>query len=286
MEKQFLKNNTPNQFPPGGSSLGTKDFGVLYVIDDNPGYEKMLEVSIQSLDDFHPDWPRQVVRIPLPREPFRDRLRRMGPIWKWRQRYNRLGQDKRFYRAKAMAAINSPFENTLFLDVDTVIRKPLDTMRKKALQCDALFTGLPWKHYPPIEADLPREIPYVMSGVFFYNQQYAGLCRPYLERFAHRLHEQVNGVTIGDQFVFSLVCTMESRRLNIQFDPHLQVDVVNARQHLGANDLKMIGKCLDLSWEAIDRFFVFHYNEYKPQYLQQIKKHWGYPQNHVKGDEN
>jgi len=271
-----MKYSESDKIQPDGLAEN-QDFGVLYVVDDNPGYEKMLEVSMQSIDDFHPDWPRKVIRIPLPKASFSERLRRSGAFWTWRQRYNRLGQDKRFYKAKAASVINSPFRTTLFLDVDTVIRKPLDVMREKALHCDALFTGLPWKKYPGIAADLPREIPYVMSGVFFYNRRYADLCRPYFDRFADRLHERVNGMTIGDQFVFSLVCTMESHRLNIQFEPNLQMDVVNARQHFETDHLPMKGKCIDLSWAALDPFFVFHYNEYKPQYLDQIKQCWGYP---------
>ena len=50
---------------------------------------------------------------------------------------------------------------------------------------------------------------------------------------------------------------------------------MNTSQHFRTEDYPKVGEYLDLRWERLNEFHVFHYNEYKPQYMAQIRDVWG-----------
>lgn len=248
-------------------------FGVLYLVDRNPCFQQMLQVSRASLRRVHPDWPVHVVEVPSPPVgPLRALYRRVT-WWKRARRATRAGQDVRVLAAKAEAWLQSPFEHTLFLDADTVILRSLDAMRTRAQSADVLACPLPWKQYRALEPWQPPQFPYLMSGVVFYNRRFAEAYRATLRR----IRTPVADLPTGDQFVFSLACALAPPSLRVQREPSLQFDVINMREHAGGEALPMMDDDLDLRWPGLERFHVFHYNDRKPQYLHRIRAVWGLP---------
>ena len=247
------------------------EFGVIYFVDDNPKFLQMLDLSIQSLKRFHPDWPVEVIRCPSFPVPLWKKLYRALSFWKWQRRRERAHQDARVIGAKAEAMLKTPFRTTLYLDVDTIILKPLDALRRQAEQCDVLATQLSWKHFDGLEDWQPKRFPMFMAGLCFYSDRFVETYRSYVERLgpiAWRL-------PCMDQFIFSLACEMEGENLDIQLAPTLQFDVINAAQHFGRDDYPRLGEFVDLRTELLEPFHIFHYNEYKPHYLRQIAEVWG-----------
>ncbi len=246
------------------------DFGVLYLVDQNPHFLRMLDVSLQSLRRFHPDWPVEIRRLESLPVPFWKRLYRRVSFWKIDKRRARGFQDTRIIGRKAQAMAATPFRHTLFLDADTVVMKPLDDLRRRAQGADVLVTALPWKSYSGVEDWQPKSFPYLCSGVVFYSRRFAEEYRPYVERLAPR----VESLPTLDQYVFSLACHLESSRLKILLEPSLQIDVINLDQHLEERECPRHGGIVDLSCESLQDFHVFHYNEDKDRYLEEIGKKW------------
>lgn len=251
----------------------SNDFGVLYFVDENPEFNKMLKMSIQSLKRFHPDWPIHIVKCTSYAVPTWKKAYRFISFWKRKKRFDRAGQDIRVYKDKLEAWMKTPFNKTLFLDVDTIVMRPLHKMKKQADNVDVMLTPLNWKKYQGIEIWHPKTFPYLMSGVVFYNSTFLNIYKKYADRMATSIYK----LPTGDQYVFSMACELEASEIEIMHEPSLQVDVINIVQHLGTDEFPRLGECLDLTWEGLSRFHVFHYNEYKPQYMQQIKDVWGYP---------
>lgn len=264
-----------NSMMQGGKTIEKPpdDFGVLYFVDENPEFHKMLKMSIQSLKRFHPDWPIHVMECDSYRIPFRRKVYRAFSFWKRKARYDRAGQDSRVFVDKAWAWIDTPFEHTLFLDVDTIIMRPLEDLRAAAAKSDVMIMPLDWKQYEGIESWHPKKFPYLMVGVMFYNRVFLEVYRSYLERMSEILPK----IAMPDQYLVSLICYKEASNLKLAYNHSLQVDVINMDQELGTGDYPRIGGCLDLRWEGLSNFHIFHYNEYKPQYMKQIKEVWGYP---------
>lgn len=249
------------------------DFGVLYFVDENPQFRKMLQMSIQSLKRFHPHWPIEVVEVPSFHVPMWKKLYRTVSFWKWDKRRDRAGQDIRVIAAKADVMLKTPFRRTLYLDVDTIVMKPLNAFHERALESDVVITPLPWKTYYGVEPWQPETWPYVMAGILFYSDHFSKVYRTYIEKFDSNIVKLLS----QEQFVLSLTCHMEAERLNIVYDTYLQIDALNLAQHLGTENYPRSGDCIDLSWEGLSKFHIFHYNEYKPQYMKHIKEVWGYP---------
>ncbi len=246
-------------------------FGVIYVVDDNPAYLTMMRMSIESLRRFHPDWPIEVLKFPSPRiSPLR-RLFRFGTFWRREKRRQRAGQDARMFYIKLFSWFDSPFDSTFFLDVDTIVRKPLDTYRADGERHDLLLCSLPWKYYEPIALGQPERIPYQMVGVVFYNRRFLKVYRRYALTLAERLRDH----PMPDQFLVSLICQSERKSLSIRQEPHLQMDVLNAAHHFGTGAYQQVGRCVDLNYSGLNPFHVFHYNEMKPEYMAQIRRTWG-----------
>jgi hypothetical protein len=250
-----------------------KKFGVLYLVDENPDFRKMLKISIQSLKKFHPDWPIKVIKVPSYHIPFWKKLYRILSFWKRGKRRNRAGQDVRIIAQKANAMLQSPFKRTLYLDVDTIVMKPLEKFRNLAMEYDVIITPLPWKRYNRMEKWQPETWPYMMAGILFYSEQFKEIYSGYVKRFERTIRK----LPSQEQFILSLTCSIEARRLKILMEPKFQIDVLNLSQHLGTNNYPTIGDCVDLKWTGLKSFYVFHYNEYKPQYLKQIKEVWHFP---------
>ncbi len=247
---------------------GSNGFGVLYFCDDNPEFRKMLALSIASLRRFHPDWPVTVMDVPSPRVPLWKHIYRLLSFWKWQDRRDRAGQDVRVIAAKAQCMLDSPYDVTLYLDVDTIVLRPLDDFRKRAELCDLLICPLPWKQYAKQADWQPDHWPYVMAGVCFFNRKFVGIYREYVQRFG----ETIAALPSQEQFVMSLVCYLENDRLNMDYSGSLQIDVINLDQHLGHSDYPRRGTCLDLSREPLERFAIFHYNHFKSDYMAQVKR--------------
>jgi hypothetical protein len=253
--------------------MSRPDFGVLYFFDQNPFYEEMYRASVESLRRFHPDWPVEVVQCPsFPIEPWRKVYRSLS-FWKRQRRLNRAHQDVRVISKKADVMLDTPFENTLYLDVDTIVMRPLDEYRERAKDSDIMITALPWKQYEGTEPWQPKKFNYLCAGVTFYNQRFVEVYRPYVDK----LRAKMNDLPTCDQYAVCLACHMEAARLKIRFEPHLQVDTMNYAQHFGTPDYPRFGEALDLRWEGLKPFHVFHYNEYKIQHMEQIKSVWGFP---------
>lgn len=248
-------------------------FGVLYLVDRNPLFRRMLQVSMESLRRVHPDWPVQVIETPSPPVGPLRALYRRATWWKRARREARAGQDVRVLAAKAEAWLQSPFEQTLFLDADTVVLRSLEALRARAQSADVLACPLPWKQYQALEPWQPASFPYLMSGAVFYNRRFADAYRGVLRR----IRTPVAALPTGDQFVFSLTVALAPPALRVQLEPSLQLDVINMRQHAGGEALPLVAGDLDLRWPGLERFHVFHYNDRKPQYLDRIRTVWGLP---------
>ena len=255
-----------------GNALQSR-FGILYFCDDNPHYRRMLAYSMASLRRFHPDWPVTVIDVPSPPVPLWKHLCRALSFWKWQKRRERAGQDVRVIARKARCMLDSPYETTLYLDVDTIVLRPLEAFRQQAETCDLVITPLPWKQYARRADWQPEHWPYVMAGVCFYNRRFLDVYQHYVDRF---------GSTIADlpsqeQFVLSLACHEAADQLRIRYDPMLQLDVLNLDHHLATSEYPRCGDAIDLSAESLQDFAVFHYNHHKDDYMAQIaqmQKSW------------
>ncbi len=245
-------------------------FGVLYVIDGNPRFREMLDISIASLRQWHPDWPIEILDLPNPEVAFARRWYRRLSFWKRDRRRARAYQDMRTVEAKAAAWGRSPFERTLFLDADTVVLRSLDAMRDRAAAADVLATAMPWKRYRGFRTWQPPTFPFVMSGVVFYNRTFGDAYARVLARLG-----SLRGLPTGDQFAFSLTLAMEAERLRIALAPDLQFDVINADRHAAPDVPPRQNNIIDLTWEGLRRFHVFHYNDRKPDYLAAMRRDWG-----------
>ena len=248
-----------------------REFGVLYFCDDNPAFQRMAAMSVESLRRFHPDWPVELVRVPSTRIPLWKKTYRLASFWKRQRRHARAGQDKRIIANKAEIMLATPFRLTLYLDVDTIVMRPLDRLLELARSSDVVVTRLPWKRYRRVADWQPESWPFVMAGVMFHSRRFNALYRGYIERFGSRIIE----LPTSDQIVVSLACHMEADNLKISYEPDLQIDVLNLAQHLGTDEYPRVGEYIDLRHGGLRRFHIFHYNEYKPQYMQQIRDVWG-----------
>jgi len=253
--------------------MRTTDFGVLYFVDDNPGYQRMLRASIESLRRFHPDWPVKVIAQRCYHVPLWKRIYRGVSVWKWSARHARSNMDYRVICAKNEAFCQTPFELTLFIDADTVIMRPLDTLRRQAEGHDVLANPFPWCQYQGLEPWQPTTFQHLNSGVIFYNRRFIDVFREYSERTKHTL-----GRYHANQFTFSLACEMEKERLRIGLDSSIQVETMNLAKILQTGGYPRVGDLIDLRWEGLSRFHVFHYNgPHKAEYLALIKQLWNLP---------
>ncbi|MCE9616175.1 MAG: hypothetical protein K8T26_18025 [Lentisphaerae bacterium] len=255
---------------PCGAS--PQEFGVLYFVDENPAFGEMLAVSLESLRRFHPEWPVRIVRVPSRPQPLWLKTYRWLSFWKRAKRQARFGQDTGIIARKVEAVTGSPFATTLYLDVDTVILRPLDDVVARARQADVLVTPLPWKQFRARAPWQPPSWPYLMSGVFLYSRHFAETFSTYL---ATRFPAGIADIPMTDMFVFSLLCHTERAGLRVVEDARLQLDVLNLAPLLGTEAFPRRDGLLDLAWSRIGEFGVFHYNEFKPRYLQRVRETWG-----------
>lgn len=244
-----------------------QEFGVLYFYDDNPVYKQMAEMSIATLEKWHPDWPVEVVQIPSLSTPLWKKIYRAGSFWKWQKRRNRAGQDIRIIAQKAEIMLNSPFEHTLYLDADTIVLRPLDDIRNMMANSDVVITPLPWKTYTRNASWQPESWPYMMAGVMGYNKTFIKTYAQYVTRFG----DTISTLPSQEQYIVSLCCEMESSSLDIRKKKNLQIDVLNLKEHLGTDSYPRFGEAIDISFNNLQEFYIFHYNEYKNLYIEQIK---------------
>lgn len=151
--------------------------------------------------------------------------------------------------------------------------RPLDEIRALIAQNDVVIMPLEWKYYEPEDAAHPPAIPYLMVGAIGYNRRFLDIYNAYLEDLKPLLPR----IAMPDQYLVSLLCLRESERLRIYHHHTLQLDVINMEQELGDDGLRLREGWLDLNWDRLRDFHVFHYNEYKPQYMRQIRETWGLP---------
>ena len=250
------------------------DFGVLYYTDENPHFKKMLNASIASLKRFHPDWPVKVFSVPNPKSSFfRKAYRKLTP-WKNLKRRDRCGQDIRTIARKTDIVLRSPFKSTLYIDVDTIIMRSLDKVRKWIEEHDLIITPLPWAQYKRTSEWQPDTWPRVMAGVFAYNEQFRHAYEKIVLRFGGS--EGVARIYNTDQYVLSLLCHTNKDNLLIKYWPDFQIDTVCIEKHLGTSNYPKIDGRIDIRSPMLNRFRIFHYNEFKPAYMEQIRKFWGY----------
>ena len=244
------------------------EFGILYFCDQNPTYRRMLQMSLASLKRYHPNWPVEVVQVTSPPTPLWKKLYRMGSFWKWEKRRNRAGQDVRVIATKANIMLNTPFRHTLYLDVDSFVMRPLDDIRDKLMSADVVITPLPWNTYTRNADWQPASWPYMMAGIMGFSQHFVDVYSGYVSRFT----DTIAKLPTQEQFIVSLCCEMEAKRLKIIKSPHLQLDVIDMEQHLGTSDFPTVDGGIDLSWNGLKDFYIFHYNEFKPMYMKQIQE--------------
>ncbi len=241
--------------------------GILYFIDSNPLFREMMELSVRSLRRFHPDIPITVLEVPKFPVPAWKKLYRKLSYWKYDARRRRANQDARVIAAKADAMLDSPYDVTLYLDADTYIQRPLDDVISKALECDVLATQFPWKTYSRIEDWQPESWPFVMAGLNFYSKRFCEAYRPYIDR----LRDQLATLPTMEQFTFSLCCHEHADDLNIVYDQRFQLDHLNLKYLLERESWPTVGNCIDLTWDGIREFDIFHYNDLKPGYMEQVR---------------
>jgi hypothetical protein len=244
-----------------------KSFGVLYFYDENPKYHEMAELSIHSLQKFHPDLAVEVIRKCSFPVPFWKKIYRFVTPWKNHLRFNRAGQDPRVFVEKAKVLCTSPYSHTLFLDVDTVLRKSLTPVIAEALFYDFTVCAIPWLKYHGIDHSMPDEWPAVNVGVMIYSEKFARKYQFYINKYKDKLAD----IDMVDQYFASLICFLHADVLKINYMPHLQIDVIDAHHHLNSEDYHVTRGVFDPDLQIASNFFVFHYNEYKPQYLSIFK---------------
>jgi hypothetical protein len=227
----------------------------------------MAEMSIATLKKWHPDWPVEVVQIQSLSTPLWKKVYRAGSFWKWQKRRNRAGQDIRIIAQKAEIMLNSPFEQTLYLDADTIVLRPLYEIRDIMIDSDVVITPLPWKNYTRNADWQPESWPYMMAGVIGFNKTFVNIYSQYVDRFG----DTISKLPSQEQYIVSLCCEMESDNLNIRKIKNLQIDVLNLKGHLRTEDYPKFGNGIDLSWTGLNDFYIFHYNEHKNSYIEQIK---------------
>lgn len=250
------------------------DFGVVYYTDENPHYQRMLGASIASLKRFHPEWPIKVFTIPTPKSSLLRNMYRSLTPWKNVKRRQRCGQDMRTIARKTDIVLSSPFKNTLYLDVDTIVMNSLDSIKEWIEQYDLIITSLPWKSYQRTSEWQPETWPYVMAGVFAYNERFRNLYEKMVTRFGGSAG--IAKLYNTDQYVLSLLCNLHKDDLRIKYWPDLQIDVVNIPQHLRGEEFRTIDGHCDIRSASLRRFHIFHYNDFKPAYMKQIREFWGY----------
>ena len=255
----------------GETEQNDEPFGVLHFVDQNPDYQRMLHISIQSLRRFHPDWPVHVIQCQSPNVSLIRRCYRSISPWKRHLRFNRAGQDSRVFVEKTRAWPETPFESALFLDVDTVVLRPMDKVRALIEQHDVVIMPLDWKTYGAATPCHPDTIPYLMVGAIGYSRAFLRIYASYLEQ----LMPLLPGIAMPDQYLVSLLCLKEAECLDIHHHRSLQLDVVNMDREVGDACVPRPDGFLDLSWNRLLDFYVFHYNEYKPQYMRLIGRVWG-----------
>jgi hypothetical protein len=159
--------------------------------------------------------------------------------------------------------------------------RPLGPYLEIARQLDVVATSLSWKHYSGFKEWQPKKIPMVMSGVVFFNDKFKKIYRQYVNSLACGAGKYF----MGDQYVFSTVLEMEAANLAIGFEPYLQVDAMNFSHHFGCNDYPLYNGVLDLNYNGLNKFSVFHYNgPYKKEYKEQMREFWALPEYKKKQD--
>jgi len=250
------------------------DFGVIYLVDENPAFQKMMRLSIKSLIKFHPDWQIHVFKTQSPPISLIRKIYRAISFWKWKERANRANQDIRVMITKPEYMLNSPFRHTLFMDVDTVLMRPLDRLLQQSQDYDVMVTAMPWKQYRGFQTWQPKTFRMINSGVMFYNENFKKTYSEYVKKLL-----PYAGKGFGkedDQYMLSMTCYMEQNNLKICLEPTLQIDAMNVDQHLGTSEYPKKDGVLDLRYEGLKKFHIFHYNgPHKRQYIQQIKEVWG-----------
>lgn len=125
-------------------------WGVMYMVWGH-SHESLLERSIASLKRYHPELPVHIHRIPP----------ELGPS----------GSADMFLAKAAMAGI-SPFENTLYLDADTVVMGRLDFGFAKAEQFGlaCAICECPWARRYAGLRQMDDMIEY-NTGVLFYTSK-------------------------------------------------------------------------------------------------------------------
>jgi hypothetical protein len=250
------------------------DYGVVYYTDENPLFKKMLGASIASLRRFHPDWPVKVFTIPTPECSLVRKIYRKLTPWKNVKRYERCGQDSRVNARKIDILFQTPFKYTFFLDVDTIVMSPMNELSEWIKNYDAIIAPLSWKMYERTASWQPQRWPYIMSGVFTYNNKFSKLLHDLVIRFGGT--KAIAKLHNTDQRVISLLCHSNENVLKIKYWPDFQIDTANLEQHLGTSNYPKIDGKIDIRSLMLRRFRIFHYNEFKPAYMEQIRKFWRY----------
>jgi hypothetical protein len=246
-------------------------FGVLYFLDDNPHFERMLRISVESLRRFHPDWPLAIFRVPSVSMSIWRRIYRTVSFWNNHKRRARLGQDTNVIAQKVFCMLHSPFETTLYVDVDTVILNPLEEYLFEAKKHDVLITPLPWKSFTREYEWQPESWPYMMAGILFYNQNFRSIYQRYFEQVGDTFFR----LPLTDMNLLSMTCYLERENLSIKGDSHLQVDHCNMAELLNETSYPTVGPCIDLNYPRLKEFGIFHYNDHKDRYLELVEEAWG-----------
>jgi len=251
-----------------------EEFGVVYYTDGNPHFQKMLDASVASLRRFHAGWPVKVFTVPTPKLSLLRKVYRMLTPGKNVKRRERCGQDTRTIARKADIVLETPFTHTLYLDVDTIIMQSLDQIRQWVSHYDLIITPLPWAEYKRVAEWQPDTWPRVMAGVFAYNERFRLAYERMVVKFGGS--EGIARIYNTDQYVLSLLCRLSKDELMIKYWPDFQIDTVCIDKHLGTSDYPKIDGKIDIRSPLLKRFRIFHYNEYKTAYMQQIRTYWGY----------
>ena len=151
------------------------NWGVLYMVWGD-SHDQLLDRSIESLKNWHPDLPVHIHRIP--------------------KEQGASGCANMFLVKAAMAAI-SPFEKTLYLDADTVVMGSLDYGFEKAEQFGlaCAICECPWAQRYTGLKQMEDLIEY-NTGVLFFTRQLSSLFYMW-ERLARTVDSSVRYLDNG-----------------------------------------------------------------------------------------
>ncbi len=229
------------------------DVTVLYTCNDAPHYRQMMELSIRSWKRFHPDWKTEIFQLQSANT-LVDTVTwhlgsRAGAITKslmarkdsWDGRVNSFNEKVDAFRSVKDSCV-------LFLDCDTFVNRPLDSLVERFQGVDVLAQNA-YETFPPKPGFGDASFPRINAGAFMMSATFARVFAEYASTYP------IENLYGADEYLFSY-CLHHSDKVKVRFIGDLQ-----ATNNVGARSVdKYVGEA-----------HVFHYIYHKRRMYTQLK---------------